>query len=99
MHRKKPRPRGLKFHDIPDQMMAQRLEAAVLRYSDSKRKKAVISREMSGWKSVIVKTLESIGSAHVDLGSGRFVRVEMRTPKNVASGKLARPYMKFEVKS
>ncbi len=99
MRIRKPKPKGLKFHDIPDQVMAQRLETAVLRYSDIKKKKAVISREMSGWKSQIVKTLDAIGSSHVDLGHGRFVKVEMKAPKRVVPGKPVRLRMKFEVKS
>ncbi len=99
MRRKWPRPKGLKFHDISDQKMAQQLEMAVLRYSEARRKKAVISRDMASWKRLIVKTLDSIGSSHVDLGNGRFVRVEMVIPKNVVPGKLVRPRAKFEVKS
>lgn len=99
MRRRKPKPKGLKFHDIPDQAMAQRLETAVLRYSDAKKRKTVITREMSGWKKMVIKALEGIGSSHVDLGNGRFVKIEMKVPKKVVPGKPVRLRMKFEVKS
>lgn len=99
MRSQKPKSRGLKFHDISDKKLAQRLETAVLRYSDAKGRKTVVSREMSGWKKMIIKTLEAIRSSHVDLGNGRFVKVEMKAPKKVVPGKPVRPRMKFEVKS